>query len=66
MAYTIEQLQQLEVALAQGVKEVQYGDKRVVYRDLSEMEVLRAKMRYELGLDKGNRRGFFVSFNKGL
>lgn len=66
MAYTIEQLQQLEAAIAQGTKEVQYGDKRVVYRDLPEMESLREKMRMELGLHKNNKQGVFVSFNKGF
>lgn len=66
MAYTMEQLQLLEAAIAQGTKEVQYGDKRVVYRDLQEMETIRDNMRKELGLDKNRGKGIFVSFNKGL
>jgi len=42
--YTQAQLDALNAAIATGSKEVYYGDKRVVYRDLAEMIQIRNDM----------------------
>lgn len=66
MAYTIGQYQILIAAIAQGVREVYYGDKRVVYRDLNEMYRIRDDMETELGLNRKKPRTAFASFSKGI
>jgi hypothetical protein len=50
MAYTLEQLQTLEDAIAQGVNQVMYGNKMVIYRSVDDMIKVRNMMRVELGL----------------
>ncbi|ABB56764.1 phage head-tail joining protein [Synechococcus elongatus] len=52
MAFTQEDLQALEAAIASGCDEVAYGDKRVRYKTLSQMLQARDLMRKEL-LGKG-------------
>lgn len=67
MAYTLQQLQALDTAIAQGTRTVKYGDKWVEYRSLDEMLRIRNLMAEELGLNKqaaSNRR--FASFSKGI
>lgn len=67
MAFTQNQLDILDKAIAQGVTRVDYGDKVVEYRSLDEMLRIRRLMAEELGLLKkpdGNRK--FAEFNKGL
>lgn len=67
MAYTIEQVQILQAAIATGTKEVEYGDKKVTYRDLNEMLQTLALMQEELGIkerQKDTRR--YGCFSKGL
>jgi len=49
MAYTQQQLDDLEAAIAEGALEVQYEDRRVRYRSLEQMEAVRAKLRAALG-----------------
>jgi hypothetical protein len=68
MAYTAEQLQTLKDAYAQGVLEVQYGDKKIVYRSKDDMKELIAEIEGTLQAATGNTglRKKFVSFNKGL
>jgi hypothetical protein len=63
--YTLEMLTALNTAIAQGVREVYYGDKRVVYRDLMEMLRIRAEMQAALGFQNGYGRKY-GSTNKGL
>lgn len=53
--YTLEQLEQLEKAIASGTLSVRHGDKAVQYQSLAEMRSVRAEMRRELGLDKPKR-----------
>lgn len=53
MAFTQKNLDALEAAIALGASEVQYTDRKVRYRDLSEMLRLRNTMREGLGLNKG-------------
>lgn len=58
--FTFEDLQRLELAIGEGVREVQYEDKKVVYRSLEDMLKAANYMRIKLGLKKG------ASSNKGL
>ena len=66
-SWTQADLDALESAIKDGVKEVEYGDKKVVYRSLDEMLKLRNLMRDCLGLNKpvGGLR-VFTNFDKGL
>ena len=64
MAYTQQQLDTLNDAIAQGALEVWYGDKKVIYRSLADMRSIRDEMLSELGLAKNNKRRF-ASFTKG-
>ncbi len=48
MSFTLEQLQALEAAIAEGVDEVAYGDKRVRYKSLAQMLQARDLMRRHL------------------
>jgi hypothetical protein len=65
-SFTIEQLQALESAIAQGTLRVKYGDKEVEYRSLSDMLRLLDLMRRELGLVPKGSGKVFASFNKGI
>jgi hypothetical protein len=65
MAHTQAQYDALKSAIAEGVKEVYYGDKRVVYRDLIEMQSILSAMENDLGLSNKKRRKY-PSHNKGL
>jgi len=65
MAWTLQQLQALEEAIAQGALIVRYSDKSVQYRSLSEMMALRDTMRQELGLSQPTKR-LFAKHSKGL
>jgi hypothetical protein len=64
--YTLEMLQTLEAAIANGVRDCYYGDKRVSYRTLDEMIRIRDIMREELGLTKPNGGRKFATHSKGL
>lgn len=65
MAYTTEQVDTLEAAIAQGAKRVQYADKTVEYRSLSEMIELLGIMKTELGLIPAKTRKL-AQHSKGL
>lgn len=58
MAFTIEQYEALNTAIAQGALTVKYGDKEVTYRSLTDMLRTRNLMAKELGITDGrnNRR----------
>lgn len=66
--YTIEGYRALKEAIAQGAREVWYGDKRVAYRTLDEMLKILDLMESELGLNKckNRRRIRYGSFSKGI
>jgi hypothetical protein len=67
MAFTQEQYDKLNDAIAQGVLEVKYADKTVVYRSLDEMLRLRNVIGQELGLfSNGNGGRLYASFDKGF
>lgn len=65
MAWTLDNLTALEDAIAQGVTQVMYGNKLVIYRSLDEMMKLRQTMRQELGLNTAPKR-LFAKHSKGL
>lgn len=64
MTYTADQLSALQDAIAQGVLEVKYADKTVVYRSLSDM--MRIAGIIERSLSGGTSSRKLAVFNKGL
>lgn len=68
MAYTQEQLDALDEALAQGVRQVLWADHQVTFRNLDEMKELRARIVRELQHAEGARpaRIFRTSVEKGV
>jgi hypothetical protein len=66
MAYTLEQLEILKGAIAEGALEVKYGDKWVKYRTLDDMLRIKSEIEKELGLQtiKGGRT--YGKFDKDL
>ena len=66
MAFTIEQYQALQAAIAEGALSVRYADKSVTYRSLDEMIRILKLMANDIGLDANNDGGRrFTSFSKG-
>lgn len=66
MAYTIEQYNALQAAIAEGALSVRYADKSVTYRSLDEMMRILKLMATELGLNACNGGGRrYASFSKG-
>lgn len=66
MAYTLAQYQILSSAIATGALEVNYGDKKVVYRSLNEMIRIQVMMKNELFPSQNTNNGRkFASFSKG-
>ena len=65
MAWTTEDLEKLEAAMAEGALRVKYKDKEIEYRSLREMERLRDKMKADL---EGKKKTFRVqgTYDKGL
>ena len=64
-AYTQQQYVALCAGIAQGVTEVTYGDKKMVFRTLDEMLRTKTLMEKDLGIKVGSRKKF-ASFSKGL
>ena len=65
--FTLDQLVALDAAIAQGAKEVMYGDKKVIYNNLADMLAVRNLMRNELGVNGNEPRGRkYGSFDKGI
>jgi hypothetical protein len=60
------QLKTLRKAINTGVREVYYGDKRVVYRDLKEMLQVEQSLLSQLGVGNKNPGRKFAQFDKGL
>lgn len=61
-----EELAALESAMNRGVREVQYGDRREVFRSLVEMEQLRRRLRIQLGLTDGATQAQTLEWSKGI
>lgn len=66
MAFSNSDLASLDEAIATGALEVQYTDKRVKYRSLSEMMKLRDLMKRELGQKDTSKRRKTAVTGKGL
>lgn len=73
MAYTDEQLQALETALARGEKRVSFGDKTVEYRSVDELRAAIREVRKGIaeqaaasGLWPGAPRQIRVTTGKGF
>ena len=64
--WTAEDLKNLEEAIAQGIKEVKYHDKEIVYRSLDEMLQIRNEIRKCLGLVKCGGGRIFAKASKGI
>ena len=56
MAYTTEDVEKLEAALASGAKEVEYNDRTVKYRSVKELKEAIQVVKKELGLVKRGGR----------
>jgi phage terminase small subunit len=65
-SYTLEQVQALEAALAQGVQTVEYDNQRITYRSASEMRRQLAEMKRSLGLTPRRDRRAIAEFDRGL
>jgi hypothetical protein len=66
MAYTSSDLIAIEEALASGVLEVQYTDKRVKYRSLRDLIALRELIKRELGIKQNKIKKKTAVTSKGL
>ena len=65
-AWTLDDIAQLEKAIAQGTLRVQYADKLIEYRSLNDMLRTLDILRKELGVAPKNGGRKFADFNKGL
>jgi hypothetical protein len=65
-AWTLDDIAQLEKAIAQGTLRVQYADKLIEYRSLNDMLRTLDIIRKELGVAPKNGGRKFADFNKGL
>ena len=65
MSITPEKLEKLEEIISKGELEVEYQDRKVRYRPLSEMLKARTLVRKILGLRK-KRNKKYAEFSKGL
>jgi len=66
MAFTQDQLDALDAAIASGTKRVKYADKEVEYQSLEQMLRIRGLMIDELGLNKPVITEQLTSYNKGV
>ena len=64
MAWTTQDLQALEQAIATGARKVKYSDKEVEYRDLDEMYLILSDMKSQLGVGVKRRR--YAQPSKGI
>lgn len=65
MAYTQQQVDKMREAIASGALSVEYGDKKVTYRSLKEMQTTLAQMEAEVAGKPASRR-MRASFSKGI
>lgn len=66
MAYTQNQLNAIEAAIAEGALVVQYDNKKVEYRSLNDMLRIRDMMREELSGASSDGGIVYGSFSRGL
>lgn len=55
-SWTAEDLVAIETAIAQGVREVEYNDRKVKYSSIDDMLKVRTLIRRSLGLEKRGAR----------
>jgi hypothetical protein len=65
MAWTQDDLDVIERMIAQGVLEMEYGDKKLKYTSLNDMLRVRDLIRAELGLTNSTSNRKYAQFNKG-
>lgn len=65
MAWTLQQYEALQAAIADGALTVKYADKVVTYRSLDEMFRILNMMGSQLGLTAATPRRTYASFSKG-
>ncbi len=65
MPFTQEDIDKLKEAIAKGVLRVQYQDKMITYRSMSDMLMALRLMEEELGLKKKSSR-ILAEHDKGL
>jgi len=65
ITWTLEDLKNLEEAIAKGILKVKYRDREITYRSLKEMFQIREEMKKCLGLKARGGR-LFAKHNKGL
>lgn len=66
MAYTSQQIEVLEEAIATGALTVKYADKWITYRSLSEMKSILDTMKQEVGGYSSPVRRKFVGYSSGI
>jgi len=64
MAFTQQQLADLEASIAEGVTTVSSNGRQVSYRNLTDMLKLRDQMLQELGVVGAGRRRHYVTFRR--
>jgi hypothetical protein len=64
MAFTQQQLADLEASIAEGVTTVSSNGRQVSYRNLTDMLKLRDQMLQELGIAGAGRRRQYMSFRR--
>ena len=66
MAYTQQQLNAINEAIAIGATTVKYGDKEITYRSLSEMKRIKAEMETDLGIGTKTISRKFAEYGRGF
>ena len=64
--FTTEQYIKLKDAYAMGVTSVNYGDKTVTYRSLSDMKQILEEIKGEIYPEQIPRNRYFTTFNRGF
>jgi len=66
MAYTQQDLQTLERAIASGVQQVRYSDRLVTYQSIDAMRAARQEIANELGITlSAPKRRVFRTYQRG-
>jgi len=66
MSFTQDQLNAIEEAIASGTLEVQYADKKVTYRSLTDLLRTRELIKNSISKGNGNEARVYPTLSKGL
>jgi hypothetical protein len=66
MAYTLEDVQRLEAAIASGVRRVKFSDREVEYQSLSALRSALEQVKRELGLTQAGFNLHYHQVSKDL